>query len=217
MSKLVTAENLISIFPSALAEDENKKVLASVAAQELMELYEDNEFLALYARIDELDNSLLDILAYDFKIDWWDKSFSLTEKRETFKRCWPIKKKLGTPHACQLALSALYQDADIKEWWEYAGKPFYYKINIKTGEILPDHRKLSRIIDGVKFYKNKRSILEKIEFDIEKPTNIFVGLALQSTIKVEMVVGGASPDNNTYLTDENDALLLDEDGLYLID
>ena len=95
MSKLVAADNLLTTFPSALAEDEKQVALAAVTAQELVELYEDNDILALYARIDDLDEPLLDILAYDFKVDWWDENFTLTEKRETFKQIWNVKRTLG--------------------------------------------------------------------------------------------------------------------------
>ena len=62
MSKLVTADNLLTTFPASLAEDEKQLALASVTAQELVELYEDNDILALYARIDDLEEPLLDIL-----------------------------------------------------------------------------------------------------------------------------------------------------------
>ena len=139
MSKLVAADTLLITFPSALAEDEKQLALATVTAQELVELYEDNDILALYARIDELDEPLLDILAYDFKVDWWDENFTLTEKRETFKQIWNVKRTLGTPLSSYLAFSAIFQNAKIQEWWQYGGNPHYFKIHIELGGVLTDY------------------------------------------------------------------------------
>lgn len=217
MSKLVTADNLLTTFPASLSADEKQLALARVTALELVELYEDNDILALYARIDDLDEPLLDILAYDFKVDWWDENYSLTEKRETFKQCWNVKRTLGTPLSSYLAFSAIFQNATIQEWWQYGGNPHYFKIHIELGGVLTDYDKLQRVVNGIRFYKNKRSLLETIEIDIEKSTDVFVGFAMQGGTKTEMIVGGINPDDYTFLADENDALLLDEKGRLLLD
>lgn len=213
MSKLLSAENLMLAFPSSLAEDDDKRALASVTAQELCELYEDNNILAIYARIDELDETMLDILAYDFKIDWWDENYTLEEKRETFKSCWDVKRKLGVPFACYLAISALYQNAEIQEWYNYDGNPFYFKIHIDSGEVLTDCDKLQRVVEGIRYYKNKRSILETIEIDIAKQVKMFIGFALQGGTNVTMRVNGIDYDDYDLLVDELGNLLLDENGL----
>lgn len=217
MSKLVTADNLLIAFPSVLSEDKTKSALASATAAELAKLYEDNEVLALYARIDELDEPLLDILAYDFKVDWWDENFSLAEKREIFKQCWNVKRTLGTPLSCYLAISSVFQNATIQEWWQYGGNPHYFKIYIELGGTLTDYEKLQRVVNGIRYYKNKRSLLEAIEVVVEKTTNVYVGFAMQGGIKTTMVVGGVNPDDYNFLVDENDALLLDEKGRLLLD
>lgn len=217
MSKNLSVENLLSTFPGAMAADEAKLALASVTAQELMELYEDNDLLAIYSRIDELDEALLDILAPCFKIDWWDKNYSLEEKRATFKNCWGIKRKLGTPYASSLAISALFQNADIREWWQYGGNPFYFKIYIDSGDVLTDYEKLQRVVEGTRYYKNKRSILETIEIDIQKSLQMFIGLALQGGTKTQFVVDGINPDDYEWLVDGYGNLLLDARGEILVD
>ena len=217
MSKLLTADNLLSTFPTVLSEDEKKLALASVTAQELVEMYEDNDILALYARIDELAGDLLDILAYDFKVDWWDENYSLTEKRETFKKCWQIKRKLGTPLSSKLAFLAIFQNASIKEWWQYDGNPHYFKIHIELGEVLTDYDKLQRVVKGIQYYKNKRSLLESIEIGIEKSTDVYVGFALQGGTKTELNVEGIDYDDYNFIVDENGAYLLDEKGRLLLE
>ena len=76
----VSRKAFLSVLPSVLSP---KEKLAQVIADELIGLYNDTDLLRIYARIDELDEQLLDILAYDYKIDWWDKGLTLAEKRRT--------------------------------------------------------------------------------------------------------------------------------------
>ncbi len=178
MSKLVSADNLLTAFPTALAEDEMKLALATVTATELVKLYEDNDILALYARIDDLDETLLDILAYDFKVDWWDGNWGVEEKRDTFKSIWHVRSTLGTAYAPESALSAIYQKTVIKEWWEYGGKPFYFKINLSKnfGEDRIDKNTIERLYKMLEITKNKRSKLD--ELTIEAVAEFGIGVSV---------------------------------------
>lgn len=193
MSKFVTADNLLTTFPSSLAEDELKLALASVVATELVKLYEDNDILAIYARIDELDEPLLDILAHDFKVDWWDVNFSLDEKRSTFKNCWNVHRKLGVPKAINTALTDLYKNAVVLEWYNYGGNPYYFKIHIDADEVITDYEKLQHVADGIRYYQNKRSRLESIEISMKKSTNLYVGVILHESNVASFNVSGIEP------------------------
>ena len=76
MSKTISQSNMMLTFPSVLAEDKTKSALAKVIANELCKLYADHNLLAIYSQIDKLDGDLLDILARDFNIDWWDADYT---------------------------------------------------------------------------------------------------------------------------------------------
>lgn len=217
MSKYITQENLLSVFPEVLANDTKLMALAVSTAEELIKSYNNNDLLSLYTRIDELPEDLLDILAYDFKIDWWDENYSLEEKRATFKSHWHVHRTLGTPSAVSTAVSAIYENVKILEWWEYSGNPHRFKLLIDTGGVFVDYEKLERIIERVKFYKNLRSILESVDFTIDKSTKVYVGTALQSGTNLTMKISGVDPDDYSWLTDENGDYLMDENGLVLFD
>lgn len=69
----------------------------------------------------------------------------------------------GTNKSLSLALSASGLDLEMKQWYEYGGKPYYFKASInagKTGINFSDLKKLDEIINE---YKNVRSICEKVE------------------------------------------------------
>lgn len=214
MSKPITADNLLSVFPRMLAQDTHLYALASGVATELQALFNNNDLLGIYTRIDELDGALLDILAYDFKVDWWDANYTIEEKRATFKAHWQVHRTLGTPGSVTAAVSAIFENVKILEWWQYNGTPYRFKLLIDTGELLPNYDKLQSVIERVKYYKNLRSILESIIFSAKKTTEqVHFGAAVHlektRTMRIEVFDWMFVDELEDELIDELDQDLID--------
>ena len=208
----VSREAFLSVLPSVLSP---KEKLAQVIADELIGLYNDTDLLRIYARIDELDEQLLDILAYDFKIDWWDKGLTLDEKRRTVKDHFAVHRYLGTAGAVEKAVSAIYE-TEVAEWYEYDGKPYHYKLVCDTGGEFPDYDKFTAILEKRKYYDNLRSILDAVTFVIRRTTpTTYVGTALHNASEMMYLLDGIDLEDYTWLIDEEDDMLLDGDGLVL--
>lgn len=175
----LTAENLLTAFPIALQGDQSAAALANVTARLLARRPEEIDRLLIYPAIDQLDEKLLDILAYDFKVDWWDADYSLEEKRRTLANSWQVHKLLGTKAAVETAIRAIYPRATVKEWFEYGGKPYSFRIYLDmTGEVWSEERP-RRILERVEFYKSLRSHLDGLEFTtVLPPCTLYTGVAL---------------------------------------
>ena len=81
MSNTPTAEEFLRALPPVLRNDRRMIALGQVVAEELSDRMSEIEKAAIYPRIDELDEALLDILAYDFKVDWYGYDYPLETKR----------------------------------------------------------------------------------------------------------------------------------------
>lgn len=160
----LTAENLLRALPEVLHNDESMAALAASIAQVLAARPEEIRRLAIYPRIDELPENLLDTLAYDFKVDWWDADYSPEEKRQTLKDSWRVHRMLGTKAAVETAISAIYPNTKVSEWWEYGGEPYHLKLLIDATYEDVDPARHQRVIDRVAFYKNLRSVLDEVEY-----------------------------------------------------
>ncbi len=160
----ITAENLLRVLPEALRNDEEMYALAVGIAGQLAARPSEIDAARIYTRIDELPESLLDILAYDFKIDWWDPDYSLAEKRQIFKESWAVHRILGTKAAVETTISVIYPDTQVMEWFEYGGEPFHFKLLIDATFEDVDPQKHARVIRKVDFYKNLRSVLDEVEY-----------------------------------------------------
>jgi len=160
----ITPENLLHTLPDVLKNDEGTYALASISADALAARVDEINSIMIYTRIDELPEPLLDILAHDFKIDWWDNSLSLAEKRATLKSSWMVHRSLGTKAAVETALSAIYEGTQVIEWFEYEGVPYHFGIIIPIDQTALDLTKHAKVLSLIDYYKNQRSVLDGIQY-----------------------------------------------------
>ena len=160
----LTAENMLHALPDVLKNDSGTAALASCTAAALAERKAGIDSLILYARMDELPEPLLDLLAQDFKVDWWDGDYSLEEKRQTLRDSWHVHRTLGTKAAVETALSAIYPNTKVMEWWEYDGLPYHFRLSINVSSDETSSLKHQRVMARLELYKNLRSQLDEVEY-----------------------------------------------------
>lgn len=160
MSKEITSANLLSTFPYVLSRDNNKAALASSISDELQRLYSGDDTLIIYANINKLDEPLLDILAKDYKVDWYLYEGTLESKRAQMLSCFYVHRHLGTKKALLFALSDICPGTEVEEWFEYDGRPYYFRIILDVTE---QRLSISQDIVNqiVSVVKSARSILEE--------------------------------------------------------
>lgn len=216
MNNSLTAENLLSTLPQVLSEDDGMRSLAESIAAVLSARTQEIKSLSIYAQIYSLPDALLDILSYDFKIDWWSDSLSLDEKRETFARSFYVHKHMGTPAAVKTALSAIYPNVVLEEWWEYGGKPYHFRLKIPIDEGSVEPVKHAKVMSLVRFYKNLRSVLDSVEY--LGSSGDITAYSLSAPVMAEITAYGFATMPQIYpLEDELGEQLIDEYGEYLIE
>lgn len=157
-------EEFISLIPKVIGGNESLNALATASADILSKQYAGIDLEAIYGKIDELPEDLLDILAKDFKVDWWSQRMSVEDKRNTLKSSWFVHRKLGTKGAVKRAIAAVYEVSEVKEWFEYGGDPYHFKIILDSSYSDSDVEKYNTIINNLTFYKNVRSYLDGVEY-----------------------------------------------------
>ena len=195
-------------------------MIAAIVAEEIEDLSADHDLLALYGRIDELDETMLDILAWDFKIDWWDGDAPLEKKRELFKTHFIVHRTLGSIGAVETAITSRYDGAKVTEWPEYNGQPYHYKLDVDLGEIFGSWEILQDMLYRARFYLNVRSVLDGVKFETERKREMFYGLAVLFGYEGRLLAQEPegeylilTDEEGVYLTDEEDDLLLADWGL----
>ena len=163
----LTKENLSRTLPISLSGDPKMVALAESISELLAQRREEIRRLAIYPSVDKLDESLLDILARDFKVDWWDYDYSLDEKRRTLSTSWQVHKTLGTKAAVETAIRAIYPRSNVREWFEYeGGKPYHFRLEIDITNDKKNSEKQKRVLWRLNYYKNLRSHIDGIFYYI---------------------------------------------------
>jgi len=181
-------DNLLRTLPQVLKNDKSFHAFATVMAKQLRTIIDDTDHATIYARIDTLPEAVLDILAYDFKVDWWDYGYSVEQKRQTLKDSWLVHKHLGTKFAVKTALSAIYPNTDVEEWFEWGGDPYTFRLLINASGVLVDLNQHTRVLELTNYYKNLRSHLCGIEYTVEakEPATLYMGGQLGSVVKINI-------------------------------
>lgn len=187
-----TKERLVAALPVALQRDPSVVALAEAVAEALAMRPIEIDRLRIYSQIDLLDEPLLDILAHDYKVDWWDADYTIDEKRRTLKDSWRVHKLLGTKAAVETAISAIYPRTTVQEWFEYGGKPYHFRLNINITNDSIDSAKQRRVLERLNFYKSLRSHNDGVTYFVEAAPAIAkavsVAAGLTETTHVPLVV-----------------------------
>ncbi|EFS2024446.1 phage tail protein I [Campylobacter coli] len=141
------------------------------------------------------DERLLPVLAnaYDVSIDGLNEK----EARKLISKALLLDRYNGTTWAIKEALSAVFPTAVVKEWFNYGGKPYFFKVKVSTTNVSFDERTLNTLERLIKDFKNVRSVLEAIEIEIESKNDSFNASAELSGEAIEIL-----PFQTTFLENE---------------
>lgn len=156
--------DILRLLPPVLKKDECFVALGKVIAEQLAENRELSEKALIYPAIERLDEPVLDALAYDLNVPWYDYEGDIESKRNTIRECMQIHQFKGTKYAVQTALESVYEQVQVREWFEYGGEPYHFKVTIYDSGSDAERRR--RVLAKIKYYKNLRSVLEATEFII---------------------------------------------------
>ena len=123
-----------------------------------------------------MDDKILDELAWQFHVDFYSVDFPIHVKRNLIKNAKKIHKLKGTPAAVENLLSSIFGNATLKEWFEYDGEPFMFKVRIEVENNI--NSLLDKFEKSINTVKNTRSHLEKIELYSVSRNTTFIASSL---------------------------------------
>lgn len=175
MSGEISKQDILRTLPPVLKKDKCFAALGEVIAEQLVKNRELSDRTIIYPAIDKLSEDVLDALAYDLNVSWYDYEGSLSEKRKTIQECMQVHQYKGTKYAVETALRSVYETVRVTEWFEYGGEPYHFKVIIYDSS--NDKEKRARVLAKVQYYKNLRSVLEETIFEIGITSDIDVKAA----------------------------------------
>ena len=121
--------NFTDILPPSLAADNKFVAVANALNQSLQFIQQEKNKVLLLYNLDILPNDVLDHLAVQYHCDFYQKNLPIDIKRSMIKESFNWHRHKGTPYAVQTVLNMFMTNAQIQEWFEYGGEPYYFKIS----------------------------------------------------------------------------------------
>ena len=196
--------------PETITNDEHLNQLAEVAARVFLKVYGQRWKAAIYSRIDDLDEAVLDILAVDLKIDWYDYDADIEVKRRLVKDSWYVHKRMGTRSAVETAISDVWPHSIVEEWFEYDGDPYHFRVVLDAD--YSDPIMIDAAMDKIRIFKPARAAMDDNEPTIRVSESLKIVTDRFAQI-YHVLPAGIRPTRAVHGNRNGSGLVLDTDGL----
>lgn len=199
------------LLPEVLKRDPKMAALAKAIAEQKRKIAKEIYRAQFWNQLDCLPDEILDVLAYDLHIDWYDPGAERSAKLEAIEGSVKVHKTLGTVDSVVDALAAVFAGTVVlEEWFEYGGEPYSFRVTLDgDGDI-------KAILKVINRSKRLSAWMDVLRFLREGRLGIYTGGAIRVagnlTISAEEVTQEQIEEMLSCLVDELGNTLLDEDG-----
>ena len=187
---------IVQILPKVLCSPEVVAISYAIN-KALKRLLPCAEASGVYAVIDKLQDEALDLLAIELQAQYYDNNLNVAVKRGIIKSAIKWHFSAGTPAAVQELIETVFGAGSVREWWEYDGKPYFFRVRAEAPLTESAIESFTRIIQNV---KNTRSHLEAVEVFREVHQKLYPGAGvywqvvhqtIEDTFTDSLVIGQA--------------------------
>lgn len=187
---------LLDLIPPNLRNDPDIIAASAAIDKGFWSIANKAKNVLILSNFENLDSNVLDNLAWEFDVDFYDAKLDVNVKRNLIANSLKWKMKKGTPSAVEEMLSTVFDTSVIEEWFEYNGEPYMFKI--RTLDVV-DKEKYNQMKKVINTVKNSRSHLES--FIIERKKELLLSTAVSFHIGKKLKI---SPRVRVQETDFNE-------------
>lgn len=162
---------LLQLLPENLRHDPDVIAASKAIDHEFLLVVNEVENCILLPRIDDLDSEIVDLLAWETHVDFYETSLPIQVKRELVKDSMRYHRHKGTPAAVEELIETVFEEGKVVEWFEYGAEPYLFKV--VTNNLSVTQEKAQEFIRALATVKNTRSWLDKVELTQVEVMNIY--------------------------------------------
>jgi phage tail P2-like protein len=222
----LSSVSILNLMPPNLASDQNIKMAAEAFDKVLRGIIEKIPNISVIPNLalnKTVDSVLIDLLAWQFHVDFYDPKMPLEVKRDLVLKSldWHFRK--GTPSAVEDIVSTVFSKAIVQEWFEYDGLP--YRFHVATEELMPDSETRNNLIRAINSVKNTRSFFEMFQQLVYLVDKVIMNEQCLMEMRTKMLVDNFSSSgrlrrngrfrrNGTFVNTEEETYFIDRSGKY---
>lgn len=174
---------LVDIFPEKSIETRCLSY-ALYQAMHLVQTY--TERLVVHKNLDNLPSNILDYLAMEKSLPYYDSSFPIDVKRQLLRDCYDDMASRGTTGAVEKMLRSIFASGSVVEWFDFTTgdkTPGYFDISIGNEYI--DQNSFARFVRILKDAKNVSRHLRSVR---ENDDSIYNSYVLTQTMLTDHIL-----------------------------
>lgn len=179
---------LSSFLPYNLRKNNEAVAFCETIDIQIKKILDFTENLYIWSDISKTPEWLLDYLSVELRVQFYKKELPIQVKRNLIRNALIWYEKIGTKKVLQEMLEYVFGEGEVQEWFEYGGKPGYFRIitpNMDaTGTKADEYKNLIETV------KRKTAKLDAILVGITEYTSNLVGVGMyeleKETYKVEL-------------------------------
>lgn len=171
--------DIIEFLPQYMREDKTAQGIAYAVTQVFKDIVINNiDKCNIYGRIGQLEENMLDELAWQFNIPEYIPTIDVPTKRSIIKNCMETHRQRGTVSSVEKVISSVFGNGYVNEWFKYDGEPYHFKVhttnNSTTDNMIAEFEKL------VASTQNVRSVLEAVIIETALDMASFQGIYMHT-------------------------------------
>lgn len=178
---------ILKLLPAWMREDGSVQGLAAGTDEVTRALTGRLKLLSRWDKIDQLSEAELDEMAWELNIQWYDSTAPIEAKRAVIRNSDLVYSKLGTRYAVEQIITDYFGSGEVREWYEYGGKPHHFKVLSSNPELVNTNLELFLKLLGV--VKRRSSWLDAILICLTGEMFLYTGMAVEEHTEEQHVIG----------------------------
>lgn len=170
----------VQLLPEALRKDPCIQALSYALHRQTEKLLNQINQTAVYASVDIMPENILDLIAEEFRTQYYDTSMNIEKKRLSIKKALLWYEKAGTLKTVKELTWIVWGENAVSEWFEHGGSPFTFWLEVMGLDAVITDRGMEDFMAALQKVKNTRSLLDKIIFHRRADLVLFAGAAVNS-------------------------------------
>lgn len=196
------------ILPSWLRERDDVQAISYAIKQQIDKLQAYKAYIYGYAWVDNAPENVLDLMALELNVRYYNESYDIDLKRELIKKAIIIAMKDGTKFAVDTVIQTIYGDGEAVDWYDYNGTPNHFRIDLDS---LDGFDRLGDMMAVVNAVKRKTARLDSVNIIQSAEEPLYFGEILMEALDVYLSSVDPGDREVTFLTDEGGDILATED------
>lgn len=155
--------SILEVLPYVINSSPEVQALSYAINRQINKIEDYADTTKTWCALNTMPEKMIDIMALELRTMYYDEALPLETKRLLVLNTINIYKKLGTPGAVKDMVTYVCGEAEVKEWHEYGGDPYFFRVYVtcNRAKFSYIHKNIVRLIDLV---KNTRSWLEYVHY-----------------------------------------------------